>query len=278
MTNELSIKDLNIFLEIIIQGTNEQSIESFEHYVNVVGGFHVSFNNRYGNFTIYRGQKEDRSLLPSIARGSLPTKEVLIKEENIFNEFKRLSYPHLDLNFNHNDDWSMLALAQHHRLPTRLLDWTANPLAALWFACIEEKEEKDKSNRIVWAFLIRKDDIANNTLTPFEQEKTKVFRPNHITKRITSQNGWFTVHKFGEDEIIPLDEQFEGRFIRYLIPENQRFNILNKLDAMGINNYSLFPDLEGLSHYLEWKNKNLSDNLRTITSLYEKLSSRENIK
>lgn len=271
MTNEQSIEDFKFFFKEIIKGTNEQLLESFEDYVKEICHIHLALNIHFGDFTIYRGQKEDKPLLPSIARDGLPTKEVIKKEINIFEEFRRLSYPHLDSRINPDDDWSMLALAQHHRLPTRLLDWTANPLAALWFACIEEKEQGDNSDRIVWMFVIKEHDIIMNIKSPFNQEKTKVFRPNHITKRITSQNGWFTVHKFDEDKIIPLDIQFDGRFVRYLIPENQRFNILNKLDAMGINNYSLFPDLEGLSHYLEWKNKKFSINLRTITRLKEEI-------
>jgi hypothetical protein len=43
--------------------------------------------------------------------------------------------------------------------------------------------------------------------------------------------------------------------IKIRIPETIRNDILNKLDIMGINNFSLFPDLEGLSQYLEWKFK-----------------------
>jgi hypothetical protein len=79
------------------------------------------------------------------------------------------------------------------------------------------------------------------------------------------------------DKIIPLDEQekFKGRFVKYLIPENYRFDILNRLDAMGINNYSLFPDLEGLSHYLKWKNKILSDNLRFSNEYSESLQGKK---
>jgi hypothetical protein len=81
---------------------NEQKIESFEDYVETVGSFHLAFNCQFGDFTIYRGQKEDKPLLPSIARDELPTKEIREKEINIFEEFRRLSYPHLDLNFNYN--------------------------------------------------------------------------------------------------------------------------------------------------------------------------------
>lgn len=242
---------------------NEQRIKSFDDFVKTVGDYSITYNHVGGGFTIYRGQTKDKPLLPTIARDtSLRTKDIIDKEKKIFDEFVRRSYPHLDSNLNHGDSWSMLALAQHHGLPTRLLDWTENPLAALWFACINEKAKNDDSDRIVWLLPAEETDITlsvKKKKSPFEQKITKVFRPNHITKRITSQNGWFTVHRFEEnDKIVPLNEQkaYRDRMIKLLIPGQEAFRttILNKLEVMGINNYSLFPDLEGLSHYLKWRN------------------------
>lgn len=231
----------------------ENSIESFKQFVELIGDMSLLVNDKVEFLIIYRGQEEDWSLLPNIGRYGVLSNE--IKEKKIFDEFKRLSYPNLDSNLKYNE-WDLLALAQHHRLPTRLLDWTGNPLAALWFACIKEK--KDDSDRIVWYFVVKEKELADTSKgSPFQQEITKVFRPNHITKRIISQDGWFTVHKFVKDnKIIPFNKHriYNKRVFKFKIPENQRNDILKRLDAMGVNSFSLFPDLEGLSSYLKWKN------------------------
>jgi hypothetical protein len=222
-----------------------------------------------GIFSIYRGQEEDWDLLPTIARnrryGYKPD-EIIKKEKDIIEEFKRRSYPYLD--FDVKNQWDLLALAQHYRLPTRLLDWTENPLAALWFA-FEKKIEKNV-NRYVWAFIVGEEDLFKEDMqntanespqTPYNQSITIVFRPNHVTNRITAQNGWFTVHKFVGKKTktgfiaLNTNKRYRKKLVKYEIPEDLRDEIMMKLDKLGINYFSLFPDLEGLSNYLKWKNK-----------------------
>lgn len=274
----------------------EVTINSLEEYIK--GTCNIGeLCDENGFFSIYRGQENHRDLLPKIARDDYKTDDILKKEGDIIRDFQRRSYPYLDFDPKHkNKQWDLLALAQHHGLPTRLLDWTENPLIALWFALRKKKENKKNAeendpNRYVWAFIVKEENLVTeddmeNTLdeptllnqppannlglkavvikktpfTPFNQPTTKVFRPNHVTKRITAQNGWFTIHKFVNEEkkFIPLNKNKDimGALAKLSIsiPENQRNEILIRLDKLGINDFSLFPDLKGLCNYLEWKN------------------------
>jgi hypothetical protein len=211
------------------------------------------------NFLLFRGQENAGwNLLPKIGRYtySKHPSDLITKEKDIFDEFKQRALPYLPTHFNQTSDWDWLALAQHFTLPTRLLDWTENPLVALFFATQNGLGSVDPF--AVWVFVINKEDLINPTesKSPFSINTTKVFQPNHITTRITAQSGWFTVHSIANNSSfteLNKHELYCKRIAKLELPDSLRRDIRKRLEKLGVHSYSIFPDLEGLSQFLTWK-------------------------
>jgi FRG domain len=150
---------------------------------------------------IFRGQSQQWPLLPTLFRykpieavGRLGGFKGL--EARILDLFKSRAYPFLSVVPQTDLDW--MVLAQHHGCPTRLLDWTGNPLVGLFFA----SENDDDDDGILWSIMgfgWFAHDIKNEVLNSFPK-KAFIYTPKHITARITVQAAGFTVHPFSLDE------------------------------------------------------------------------------
>lgn len=203
---------------------------------------------------LFRGHK-DRNwpLRPGIARISPLNNSLENTEKRLLDEFKRVARPYLQQP--NATDWDFLALAQHHGIPTRLLDWTSNPMAALYFAVEDAWDHRS----VVWCYRCGRAPVAEN-VDPLSINKVGFFRPPHISPRISGQAGYFTVHPSPFNDLEARDESDEA-LQQLVIRRRDRARFRRELDRIGVNRASLFPDIDGIAHYLKWANCRMPDEL-----------------
>jgi len=198
------------------------------------------------NDTIFRGVKSvDYPLIPSIGRIKWyrqisPSRQ---EREFLFEAFKHRAIPSLE--FTPLDNWDWLTLAQHHGLPTRLLDWTLNPLAATYFAVEDDSFTGDS---VVYAHSKLKQLDTRRYPDPFEVSSVSYYFPRYVTRRLIVQAGAFTIHPVPSE---PLNIDMDG-VERIIIKASARREIKKVLYRYGIHRASLFPDLDGLCAHLKW--------------------------
>jgi len=226
-----------------------------EIIVNSLADFHKRLGNyRKSSRFKFRGQSDSNwELIPKAGRRPFTN----VRDIDFFNQWKRRAKSFLEKE--HYTDWELLAIAQHTGLPTRLLDWTHNPLAAAFFATSEHYEKDGAIYVYRPEFMIDHDNIQ-----PFENAKmTKVinyYQPTVPSNRMANQLSHFSVHSIPST---PIDDSTkDGLLEKIVIKSEFKMELLFMLHQYGVNNLSLFPDLEGLSKHLCWwaENYNYWDN------------------
>ncbi len=210
---------------------------------------------------IFRGQSTDEKLLPRLARVDLRG-DIRKIEKLMIEEFRRSSLPFTE--FKTETLWDTLALAQHHGLPTRLLDWSYSAMAALWFA-VRKPFDQNKSAKsgVLWILSLQLDDfhLELPEESRLEIRTLKIFRPKYVSSRIPAQSGVFTAHPLRGEKFTPLEEDadFEKKLFKMIIQTESFSEIRRFLQVCSVNYGSLFPDLDGLCKQIEWKYCRLHD-------------------
>ena len=228
---------------------------------------------RFRDTGIYRGMRDaTRPLLTSLDRlGGLdaPHSKATL-ESHILRNFIRYSRPYLS--GMPVSDWELLVTAQHHGVPTRLLDWTYSPLVAAHFATLEPGEGGD---RVIWrldwqrvhrafgfpplAFAIQdleKDVGGDAPFTPwrlFEGDVDRAFacmiEPPSIDARIVAQAAAFTLctSSCQTFEAFLAEHGLEDALERFVIPGECAQRLRDQLETAAVDERRLFPDLDGVA-------------------------------
>jgi len=254
----------------------ETPIQTLGQFLDLVTPTEIDPNSgRRRDYSVYRGDSDaTRPLLTSLDKlgGLSPPHTKAHLEEHILRNFIRYSRPYLQQPY--ANDWELLIIAQHHGLPTRLLDWTYSPLVAANFATLGSNV---KGDRVIWklnwkqlhehfnlrpiAFLVQDlDRVLNekgisspwdlfNAPRTDETAFACMLEPPALDARIVAQSATFTLcsDKTKSFDQILCDHGLQSALRRFVIPANKVDLIRDQLDLCAIEERRLFPDLDGVA-------------------------------
>jgi len=171
--------------------------------------------------------------------------------------------------------WNWLALAQHHGLPTRLLDWTYSPFVALHFATADvHRYDRDG---IVWAvdYVRAQREAPERLRAALRDEGMDVFtaellatvapgrreleelgdfvvflEPPSINPRIVNQYALFSLMSRADARFDDWLAERPTLVRRVIVPAELKWEARDKLDQANVTERVLFPGLDGLSRWL----------------------------
>jgi hypothetical protein len=253
--------------EIRISGWEELNRELYE------GSWNAELRRFRANFA-YRGMADaGEDLTTSLMRLGGNYREL---ELHLLRNFKKYAAQGTALG---SSEWNWLALAQHHGLPTRLLDWTYSPLVAAHFAttdlaCYDRDGviwvvdyvalhamlpprlkrilTRERSNALTVEMLAEAAPSLRGMEKLAKRDFVLFLEPPSVDARIVNQFALFSMMSTPEARLDQwLLRQKRRLARRIIIPAELKWEIRDKLDQANITERVLLPGLDGLASWLK---------------------------
>lgn len=232
---------------------------------------------RFRSTFVYRGTPvEEDSLSTSLVRLAREYRDISKLEAHILRNFRKYAHG-TAITAAGESIWNWLALAQHHGLQTRLLDWTYSPFVAMHF--VTEDLSRYERDGVIWCMNHRE---SNRLLPQRLRLEAEMCGADVFTAEMLDQvcRGLEGLRKLSKTEFVlfleppSLDARIVNQFALFsmmsradctlhdwlqrnpqvarkiIVPAGLKWEIRDKLDQAGITERMLYPGLDGTARWL----------------------------
>lgn len=227
----------------------------------------------------FRGHANaDWKLTPKLYRRSPTRRPIRLVEDDIRQEFIMRAPGLTPLTEDKpQNQWEWYFIMQHSGAPTRLLDWTDGALIALYFAVRDSDGTKDASVWVLEPWKLNLQAIGNEALiapgvtagisavdaaryNPWLPDRYATISelpnlpvavyPSHSARRVSTQRSCFTVHGSDVEGLEKLKREGFPFLINIVVAGSAVPGIAEQLALCGVDELTIFPDLDGLGRLL----------------------------